>query len=693
MINVNETTKNAYISATHKNVTITFPSANVTFTNSDLVEESLELTETIETERNLTFKGCIASQFRFKVADIVQDLRGQYLEAFIQADNTQTIPLFKGYVDTQDNMTHEDIITEFTCYDPLYKIGTRNMQSWIDSRTYPITVKNFRNQLFSALGITQEAKTLVNDGWSIQEEIKGFVDEPSAVDLMRWICQLNGVFGQYGRDGKFHYREIKAISEGTYPAEDLFPSTTTFPAEENAGALIATDAYTSLKYEPYYTEAITKVAIIDAGGIDQGQAGSGTNVFTVQDNPIAFNIPNMRAAASALLAKIGGIDYTPVVGISCVGLPWLECGDSYLTFTTRNAIRTYILQRTLKGIQSLFDEYASDTDSEYPPYKSTSTTRFNEDKKSILEINADITELDELVAQKATIKQLEAVDAKFDNLDADKITSGTLSAKRIGTNSIDVEKLTGKINGGTLYSGWEIDLGKGTMSIGTLAAEKIYGSLGETSNPWAWSIDFTQGKINIGVLNVNRIEGTIKSTDDKKTWKIDFNSGEMTIGEISAEKITSGYIKVDRIEAGTIQADKLNVSVSGNDGSGGDSWGVTLGKNGSSFSIGNYGCGGLLGSFGSTKQASQGWGIDFTNNQLKVGTIDANMISANLLSAKIATIATLTAGNFKVPAQGHFCIADTEYGGGSCTFVTDVDFTNRTVTKRTYRFLRTQGST
>jgi hypothetical protein len=191
--------------------------------------------------------------------------------------------------------------------------------------------------------------------------------------------------------------------------------------------------------------------------------------------------------------------------------------------------------------------------------------------------------MNKVVAEKATIKQLEAVDAKFDNLDADKITSGTLSAKRIGTNSIDVEKLTGKINGGTLYSGWEIDLGKGTMSIGTLAAEKIYGSLGETSNPWAWSIDFTQGKINIGVLNVNRIEGTIKSTDDKKTWKIDFNSGEMTIGEISVGKVkgsikdnattptweidfnsgkmTIGEISADNITSGTIKTERLSSDV------------------------------------------------------------------------------------------------------------------------------------
>ena len=213
MINVTDATKEAYMgAAAHISITITVPDRNVTFTNADLVSESQELTESIETERTLTFRGCIATKFKFKVAEIVTDLRGEYVEATIQADDTETIPYFSGYIESQDNLTHEDILTEFTCYDALYSIGERDMQSWIDSLTFPMTVKQFRTALFTNLGITQENNTFINDSLSISADFKTAVDKPSARELMRWICQINARYGQIGRDGVFYYRDLLPIS-------------------------------------------------------------------------------------------------------------------------------------------------------------------------------------------------------------------------------------------------------------------------------------------------------------------------------------------------------------------------------------------------------------------------------------------------------------------------------------------------
>lgn len=610
MINVNETTKNAYISATHKNVTITFPSANVTFTNSDLVEESLELTETIETERNLTFKGCIASQFRFKVADIVQDLRGQYLEAFIQADNTQTIPLFKGYVDTQDNMTHEDIITEFTCYDPLYKIGSRNMQSWVDSRTYPITVKNFRNQLFSALGITQEAKTLVNDGWSIQEEIKGFVDEPSAVDLMRWICQLNGVFGQYGRDGKFHYREIKSLTKGTYPSPTTYPSTTTYPSGENADIVIESGANLGLTYEPYEIDLITKVTIYDSGGLDIAYAGSGNNVFGITDNPIAFSLNNMTAAAQAIFAKVGGINYIPVVSMKSVGMPYMECGDTFLSYTKRYVVRTPILSRTLNGIQALFDEYTSDSDRSRPEHISTTTTRINKDRQSIIEVQADIVEMNEVIATKATIAQLNATNARVGNLEADHVTTQQLQAVQGDIQTLSTNKL---------------DASTASITYATIS------SLNATNLTVSGKLDASTASITYATIaTVNAVNGKIDSLTSKAITTENLssqtiNGSQITAGTIKAEKIEAGTITATQIQNGTIDSSKVNLSASDSEG-----WGVSISNNGTSFSKGSYGCGGLTGSFGSNRS---GWGIDFTNNSLTVGSVTADMVTADYITS------------------------------------------------------------
>lgn len=450
MLNVTAETKSAYLDNSDKVVTITVPNRNVTFTNDDISTESLTLTESIESERSLTFKGCISSQLKFKVADIVTDLRGEYIEAKIQAGETEEIPLFKGYIDEQNNQTHEDVITEFICYDVLYSVGGRNMQTWVDSLNFPMSVKNFRNALFSQLGITQENKTLINDGLTISANILGFLENPTALDLMRWVCQLNAVFGQIGRDGQFKYRELKEISQGLYPSETTYPSPTTYPSAENAGLVLLSSQYISVQYEPFFAEKITKVAIFDSGGIDEGQAGSGSNVLSIVDNPIAFSV-NMMSAARAILAKVGDIKYDSVISLKAVGFPYIECGDVYACNTRLNIIRSFILNRVLTGIQALYDSYSSDSDRTQPPVKSTATTSINANRKSILSIQADIVEIKELKANKATVDELTAREAAFENATAQNfnVTNQLIATKAtiqdLNATNIRVNTLNGEI--------------------------------------------------------------------------------------------------------------------------------------------------------------------------------------------------------------------------------------------------------
>ena len=554
MLNVTDATKNAYYDDTLlKTLIITFPNKNVTFTRDDILGESVKLIEKIETERSLTFKGCIASKFTFKVADNVIDLRGEYLEATIQTDETEEIPLFSGYVDDQDNETREDIVTTFTCYDPLYKIGSKNMQSWVDGLSFPVTVRNFRNSLFSNLGITQEARTLINDKLTISANFKSFVDAPSATDIMKWICQLNGVYGQYGRDKKFHYRELNALSEGTYPAEDLYPGEDTFPSAENAGVTINTSDYVSLTYEPYTTDYITKVVIIDGGGLDQGQAGVEGNTFIVQDNPIAFNV-NMQSAARALLAKINVVNHIPVIKMKCVGLPYVECGDTFLSYTRKNVCRSYVLQRTLSGIQALFDEYSSDSDKDYPPYKATTKSMTNADRKKILQIQSDIVRIDgKIIADEAEFNTLKSKAITTDNLSAqnisaNQITAGTLNVDRIQAGSISAQKLNVSASDG---NGWNVSMGPGgtSFSKGSLGTGNITGALG--TNKSGWGVNFggygDQGSLTVGQVTADMITTNV------------LNSKIAQIGVLTTQNLScGGYLQLHGRMWGTQQFTYIN---------------------------------------------------------------------------------------------------------------------------------------
>lgn len=369
MINISDAEKALYKGSVHKTITITVPGKNITFTNTDLIKESVSLTERIETERNLSFKGCCASVFSFTVNNLVTDIRGEYIEATIQPDDGTTINLFSGYVETQSNRTYEDYQTEITAYDPLIKVLDRDVTAWYNGLSFPILVRNFRNSFFSLVGLTQESVALVNDNQTLSKTIDDKVI--TGGDILRWLCQINGRFGQFGRDKKFHYRQLAQAIEGLYPADDLYPSDTLYPRESNASEEVLKSVYSAISYQPFHTDWITKVSIIGQNGAIQGQAGNTSgDDFYISDNKLAWGLSNVSLAAQAILNEVQGARYTPA-DIDAMGLPYLECGDIILANTRRNVITTYILERTLKGIQALTDVFGSDSDQARPPYVPT----------------------------------------------------------------------------------------------------------------------------------------------------------------------------------------------------------------------------------------------------------------------------------------------------------------------------------
>lgn len=369
MINISDAEKALYKGSVHKTITITVPGKNITFTNTDLIKESVSLTERIETERNLSFKGCCASVFSFTVNNLVTDIRGEYIEATIQPDDGTEIPLFAGYVETQSNRTYEDYQTEITAYDPLIKVLDRDVTAWYNGLSFPILVRNFRNSFFSLVGLTQESVALVNDNQTLSKTIEDKVI--TGGDILRWLCQINGRFGQFGRDKKFHYRQLAQAIEGLYPADDLYPSDTLYPRESNASEEVLKSVYSAISYQPFHTDWITKVSIIGKNGAIQGQAGNTSgDDFYIADNKLAWGLGNISQAAQAILNEVQGARYTPA-DIDAMGLPYLECGDIILANTRRNVITTYILERTLKGIQALTDVFGSDSDQARPPYVPT----------------------------------------------------------------------------------------------------------------------------------------------------------------------------------------------------------------------------------------------------------------------------------------------------------------------------------
>lgn len=473
MLNITDEQKALYkADSVHKTVTISVPNKNITISNSDLRKESVTLTERLETERNLQFMGCNASVFSFECSDLIADIRNEYIEVEIQADTGISIPLFAGYVDEQSNLTFEDYSSKVVAYDPLQRINDVDITAWYNALSFPITVSTFRNSLFTRLGLSHQSVTLVNDNFTLSKTIDDKVI--TAGNVLKWLCQINGRYGIYGRDKKFHYRKLAMALEGLYPSDSLYPSDTLFPRDSNASEDVLKGYYRSIEYQPFKTAGITKVQIIGQNGAVAGASGNTTgDTFTIANNKLAWGLNNLNAACANILSEVNGVEYTPAI-IDAKGLPYLECGDIILANTRRNAITTYILERTLSGIQVLFDDLGSDSDQKRPPYVPNVITDVNANAKAIDTTNQNLTITNtnlqttndnlsitngnlntvsgrvttvegtlrvqgDLIASKASIDSLTAVSARVGSLEADHVSVASLTATNGRITSLATE--------------------------------------------------------------------------------------------------------------------------------------------------------------------------------------------------------------------------------------------------------------
>ena len=471
MIRVNDETKSAYKSdASHKEIVVRIPDANITLTNADILAESLELKEAIETSGNLSFMGCIASSFKIECFNLVDDtIEGSYIECDITADETQTIPLFRGYISEVTNATHEEFTTVIRAYDALYTINNTDVTSWYNSLSFPISIYNLRNSFFEYFGIEQVADGLPNDGLMVQKTIEDKVIVGATV--IKAICQINGRYGRMSRNGLFEYVHLVEGTEALYPREDLYPADDLYPSAENAIDNVLKAHYKQISFENYRVAPITKVQIIDKDGQIAATSGTGNNIFTLKDNPLTWGLSeqNLESVAINLYNTTQGLWYVPSE-IECVGLPYVECGDFVLMSARLSIVRAYVLSRTLKGIQILDDSYSAEGDRNQPVYIPDVKTQTNANAHNIKveterastaeraeastrqsqinaeastrqsQINAVNVRCDNLSAKDAQIENLVAQKANISDLNATNATVGKLSSRVANIGNLVAQK-------------------------------------------------------------------------------------------------------------------------------------------------------------------------------------------------------------------------------------------------------------
>lgn len=439
-----ETAKELFLDdKTDKQLHISFSGGMIT--NSEIHDGKFELTETLCSERELRFGACEASELKLTVSNIVSPLKGKrlYVYDILNGDANNSFR-FGEYEVFSDVPTADRRKREITAYDFMYLIINADVANWYNAffeGKKTATLKEFRDSFLAYFGITQEEAILVNDDMVVTKTI-----EPTSLSgktVITAICEINGCFGHIGRDSKFQYIFLKEMEKGLYPSETLYPSENLYPYDEKGSENVSKNHYIKAEYEDYVTAKINKLQIRqeedDIGVI----YGDGDNCYIVQDNFLLYGMSSedLTVVAKNMYSVISTVTYRPA-RIDAKGNPCLNVGDGIRLATRYEVVRTYILQRTLKGIQALRDRY----DAEGEEVQSEKVNSVNEQinqlkgktnvlKRTIEETQSTISDVNRNLSSQIT-QNAEAINLKVskDNIISEINQTAeaiTISAQRI----------------------------------------------------------------------------------------------------------------------------------------------------------------------------------------------------------------------------------------------------------------------
>lgn len=368
---INSSLKEKYWdSSTDKQMVISVVGTNQKIDNSMLEIGTFALEESLCSESELKFGACEANCVKFTARNTAGNIIGKTIsiEETIDGDSENPMP-YGVFKVASDVPTADRTKRQITAYDAMYDIINTDVKSWYAGLSFPMTLKQFRNSFFAYLGIAQVETNLVNDSMTVNKTIVATqTDDSSAVTeessisgktVVTAICEINGCFGNINREGKFEYVFLKAITSALYPAEDLFPSDNLFPSDANTESM--TGHYITFDYEDFQSKAITQLEIKtseDNAGAIVGTAGNNYSItgnFLVSDKTGA----ELEQIANNLLPIMAQAAYTPIKSCTCVGNPCLTLGEPIRFNTTREIVETYLLQRTLTGVQSKRDSISA----------------------------------------------------------------------------------------------------------------------------------------------------------------------------------------------------------------------------------------------------------------------------------------------------------------------------------------------
>nr|DAT96956.1 MAG TPA: endosialidase chaperone [Caudoviricetes sp.] len=451
-----------YTSSIDKQLNIEVVGTKIVIDNSMRERDTFTLTESLNDGSELKFGSCLPNQISFIAHDMPAGLIGKTLRPVESLEGNENDPFTYGeYKIFSAVPTADRTKRQVTAYDAMYDILNADVKAWYAGLSFPMTLKQFRNSFFAHLGIAQEETTLVNDSMTVNETLVASASDGSSVTaevtisgkiIIEAICEINGAFGNMNRAGKFEYVILPSITSALYPADDLYPREDLFPSDANTESM--TGHYITFDYEDFQSQAITQLEIRADDNTAGAIVGKTGNTYVISGNFLVSDKTGaeLEQIANNVLPIMAQAAYTPIKSCTTVGNPCLELGDPIRFNTSREIVETYLLQRTLTGVQSKRDSIvAQGTEKHSAKVNSIRDTIDNVQRRTNrLERTADhtlseISDLDERTnsrfEQTADAIQTEVINRQ--KADTEMSTRISQTAHSIGITATGVEKTVG----------------------------------------------------------------------------------------------------------------------------------------------------------------------------------------------------------------------------------------------------------
>lgn len=512
------------------------------YNNSNILSETLSLTESLSTRDCFEFSDVESSQIKFTLINDgdIDDLTDQIAYITLIVDD-EALPYGVYKISAEKS---GDLIL-CTGIDLFYKLDV-NVASWYNDLTFPITHKNMVISLCEYVGLEYDLPiAYTNHNISITKSVS--LSDISGREMLGFLNELACGWFTLNRIGKVVL--VQLSSSELYPSETLYPSTTLYPAGVGERYYPSMFAQENIDISEFVSAQVDKLVIRSSESDIGTIVGDGTNAYIIEGNILTYGFDSSQryAIATEIYNVLSGIQYSSVKG-DFIGLPYLEKGDFIQVTDQDNHVgKTFLLNRTLNGIVALIDSIDI-----LASYKRNEVSAVNREFKILKNKTNELYRTIDTLS--STITDVEAdlqsqITQNAGNINLKVSKNDVINQINISTEGISIN--ANKIN----LSGYAT-----FYALETSGATTINGS------------NITTGTLNAslitsGTMNANRIRGgTISGTkfevgSSGSTGTITFTSGPVLYSSNSSWVTLAGSLLTNHLVPNANATYSLGISV------------------------------------------------------------------------------------------------------------------------------------